>query len=163
MKRLTVRPALFFRESPHGDSLVFAPPARAELVDCLHRAISESQTWGEFRRRMPKEEYGDLFADIFSADSNDLEEDDSLREPAGEEKFDAESVPGFTDGDYPPWIAAEQDLYLPPDVLSAFGHSESSVLNGLFWIIDPGKREQLLGALKAKGYGLTEREDLQFW
>ena len=42
---------LYYREAPHDNYLVFAPPERALLVDQIHRAIEESKTWGEFRKR----------------------------------------------------------------------------------------------------------------
>lgn len=112
---------------------------------------------------MPKQEYEELFADSFGAEVEEFEADDTFSEPADTDEFDAESVPGYSDGDYPPWIATEQDLYLPEEVLGAFGVSSNSVLNGPFWTIDPSKRQQVLMALKAMGYELTEREDLQFW
>ena len=76
-----VRRILFFRVSPHMSTLVFAPPERAQFIDQVHRAIEESTTWGEFRKRMPKGEYRELFADVFSADPEELEEDEELREP----------------------------------------------------------------------------------
>ena len=157
------RPVLVFRESPYGNTLVFAPIERAQYVDRLHRAISTSQTWGEFRRRMPHKEYEKLFADSFTTEIEQRDEDDGLCGPADNEPFSPDAVPGFSDGDYPPWIAAEQDLYLPREVLGAFGVAKTSVLNGFYWAIDAGNREQVLTALEISGYHLIEREDLQFW
>ena len=157
------RPILYFRQSPHMGTLVFAPPKRAELIDQLHRAIEESTTWGEFRRRVPKDEYKELFADVFSTDPEELEEDEELREPGDREEFSCDVVPGYSDGDYPPWVAAEMERYLPDSVIETYGKTDDSMVNGSFLAIDAANREKVLEALKSEGFEVVEREDLQFW
>ena len=157
------RPILYFRQTPHMGTLVFAPPERAELVDCLHHAIEESITWGEFRRRMPKDEYKELFADVFSTDPDELEVDEGAREPGDKEAFSCEAVPGYSDGDYPPWVATEMDRYLPDSVIEAYGRKDDSVLNGSFLSVDAVHREKMIEALKSEGFEVIEREDLDFW
>lgn len=126
---------LYYRQAPQG-YIVFAPPERAILVDQIHRAIGESTTWGEFRKRLPAGEYKKLYGERFSADPEILAEADDAREPADDEPFSSECVPGFSDGDYPPWLAAEQDRCLPSSVLKEFATRESSFVSGSFWCFD---------------------------
>jgi len=152
---------LYFR--PVGLSLVFAPPEIAEENDRIYRAITESKTWGEFRRRMPPQEYAALTADSFSTDPEEIAEDPDAAPPLDEEEFSSECVPGFCDGDYPRWIAGEQERYVSIDILQAFGKREYTVLNGPCWRIDQSRRGEVLAALQAEGHELVERDDLEFY
>jgi hypothetical protein len=98
-RNAALRPDLVFRESPHDSCLVFALPERAAAVDRIHRAM-ESATWEEFRPRMDPMEYARLRAILSTVDSNEL--DGAWREPEDDEPFSCDSLPGFSDGDYPP-------------------------------------------------------------
>jgi len=160
---LVQRRVLYFREAPHMLALIFASPERAEFVDRLHCAIEDSQTWGEFCRRLPPTEYENLFAEQFSTDAKCIAEDPECAHPADDAPFSSDSVPGYSDGDYPPWLATEQERHLPADVLQSFGTRQSSGLNGRFWSIPSEKRDAILETLRARGYELIERNDLRFW
>jgi hypothetical protein len=151
---------LYFRVS-HGGSLIFAPPERALYIDQLHRAIEESKTWGEFRKRLPPGEYRRLFAESFSADPG--EADKEFQEPTDSQQFSSEDVPGYSEGDYPPWLATEQDVYLPQEILKQFGRRETSAINGGFWNLKPAHRDLIIERLTGLGYKVEEREDLKFW
>jgi len=153
---------LYFRRAPHDSSLVFASPERARFIDQIHCAIVESSTWGEFRQRLPVGEYQNLFAEQFSSDPEIIAEDDSAREPADDEGFPGD-VPGYSDGDYPPWLAPEQGRYLPADVLKEFATREQSSLNGGFWRVDVSRLESIVERLASLGYQVERREDLKFW
>jgi len=157
--------ALFFREVAfgHNPALVFAPPDVAEEVDRIHRAIEQSKTWGEFRQRMPARDYAHLYADSFSEDPHAIDDDPDMAPPADDEAFSGECVPGYCEGDYPLWIASVQQRYVPEDLLREHGTREDSFLNGSFWRVYSPHREAILGALRARGYELTERADLNFW
>ena len=126
----TAARALYFREASfgHDPALVFASAGVAEEVDRIHRAIEESRTWGEFRRRMPAAAYADLYADYFNDDPELLEEDPDAVPPADDEPFSSDRVPGYCDGDYPLWIASVQERFLPEDLLRAYGTREVSIL-----------------------------------
>lgn len=159
------RPVLYYCTVGEGDgsAMTFAPPAVAEETDRIYRAITESKTWGEFRRRMPPQEYESLFAESFSADPEELAEDPDLALPADDAEFSCESVPGFCDGDYPQWIAGEQEKYVPVEILREFACRRDTFLNGSFWEIPIARRTEVLAALRTYGYELQEREDLTFW
>ena len=158
-------PALYFREVSfgHDPALVFAPADVAEEVDCIHRAIARSKTWGEFRHRMPAQAYTDLYVDYFSDEPGVIEEEPNAVPPADDAPFSSDSVPGYCDGDYPLWIASVQERFLPRDMLQEYGTREDSFLNGPCWRIYSPRREAILGALRARGYEVTERADLNFW
>jgi hypothetical protein len=166
-------------------SLVFTSPDRAIEIDYLRRAIESSKTWGEFRQRIGREEYVRLYKYVFfwpdedddldedmdeeepeptpdeDDDPEDIDEED--QEPADDAAFSSGDVPGYFDGDYPPWLAAEMDCYVPTEILQRFATLESSALNGDFYNIDITQREGILKALAEVGFTVEERQDLQFW
>jgi hypothetical protein len=159
----SVERVLYYTHVPHDTYVVFAPPDRALYVDQLHRAITESKTWGEFRQRLPAGEYQKLFADQFSSDPDIIAEDEEAGEPADIESFSSEFVPGYCDGDYPPWLAQEQHQHLPAEVLEEFAEQEFSVVNGPFWRLDSAKAELIVSRLTSLGYRAERRDDLKFW
>jgi hypothetical protein len=153
-------PDLVFRESPHDTCLVFALPERAAAVDRIHQAM-ESANWGEFRRKMDPEEYARVLRVMFTADTDTL--DDVPREPEDYEPFSCDSLPGFSDGDYPPWLALELARHLPGAVLKRFATREFSWVSGFFHRIDVKHRDAILKALADSGLTVEKREDLVFW
>jgi hypothetical protein len=147
------KPDLVFREVPFLSSLVFTSFDRAIEVDRLHRAIESSKTWGEFGQKIGPKEYKRVRRALRQIDER----------PADDDAFSSECVPGFCDGDYPPWLAPEMDCYLPTDILKQFGTFESTTLNGSFYKIEIVQREAILEALADAGFTVEERQDLQFW
>jgi hypothetical protein len=120
---------LYFKRAPHDSYLVFVSTERALFVDQIHRAIEESKTWGEFRQRLPAGEYHTLYQDEFTADPEVIAEDDSPGEPADDEAF-PNDVPGYSDGDYPPWLVQEPYRHLPAEILEQFSTRAPSFING---------------------------------
>lgn len=159
-RNAALRPDLVFRESPHDTCLVFARPERAAEIDRIYHAM-ESATWGEFRRKMDPEEYARLLAVIFPADPDAL--DGVSREPEDYEPFSCDSLPGFSDGDYPPWLALELDRHLPAAILERFATRQFSFVNGPFHRIEAEHRAAILKALTESGLTIEERDDLKFW
>lgn len=143
---------LYYRVAPHDTYVVFAPPTRARHVDQIHRAIEESKTWGEFRRRLPEIEYQRLYA-----------KDHEARETADDEPFNSDCVPGYSDGDYPPWLAPEQHRYLPASVLNEFATRGDTFINGSFWRLDATRAAVIMERLQRLGYKVEHRDDLKFW
>jgi hypothetical protein len=120
----------------------------------------ESATWEEFRPRMDPMEYARLRAILSTVDSNEL--DGAWREPEDDEPFSCDSLPGFSDGDYPPWLALELDSHLPAAVLERFATREFSFVSGSFHRIDVKHRDAILKALADSGLTVEKREDLVF-
>ena len=157
---------LVFRRAPHMDALVFTSLDRALEIDRLHRAISQSATWGEFRKRIGREEYERLFEDQFEIPEPDTDPEDLDHynlEPKDDGPFSSDAVPGFCDGDYPPWLAQEIDAHVPRDILERFAKRDSSVLNGSFYRIESKHQEAIIKALTDAGFLVEERKDLEFW
>jgi hypothetical protein len=142
---------LVFRPAPHDDAVTFAPLVEAERVHDLHRAL-ESSTWGEFRAAVGEALFATMFADHEPADL-----------PVAGDEFNAEQVPGFSDGDFPPWLAPDMDRWIPRDLLSDFGRRTVTAVNGSFWQIPEGRAEAMAEALRGRGYVVERREDLRFW
>ena len=129
---------LFYRNAPHMESLVFAPPKVAEYISAIHHAL-EATTWGEFKARMPPEEYRRLLKKVRMG-LRDLDDDDRKRRklPSDDDPFHPNFwFPEWCDGDYPDWLQARQAEWLPKSILKHFARHETSVLNGDFWMIDP--------------------------
>jgi hypothetical protein len=145
---------LVYRVAENG-GVVFAEPDRANLIAKIHAAIRSSTTWGEFRFAMPREEYEDLVQTGF--DSN------GEPRPKSTDPFSGELVPGWSDGDYPPWLQTEMQRILPAPVLEQFGKMESTFLNGNFWLIPEQNLEGICAALVALGWKLERAQDLEFY
>ena len=149
------RQVLFSCTSIANGGLVFATPERALEVDGLHRALSESRTWGEFQAAMPPDEYERIAAELF--------DDFDKERPAAQERFSSDVVPGFCDGDYPPWLQAELDRVLPRDVIKRWGRWIESSINGWYVHFDPADRREIVAMLESAGFDVVKREDLAFW
>ena len=164
--RKTTGPVLVYRQAPHADYLVFTSLDRAIEIDRLHRAIETSTIWGEFRKSIGPEEYASLYADYFEKPDPDEDPEDidpDTLEPADDAPFDSECVPGFSDGDYPPWLAPEIDLHVPEEILGQFAKRKDTMLNGSYYHIDAENREGIVRALREAGFEVEERQDLKFW
>jgi len=157
---------LVYKESPDGESIIITSRDRAIEIDRLRRAIETSETWGEFRQRIGPEAHEELFGEDFDdPDPDDDSEDNNTNTPGAspDAPFDSYEVPGYADGDYPPWLAQEMDKHLPPEILERYGNYHESVFNGPFYKIDPEHRNAIVKDLTEVGFTVEEREDLEFW
>lgn len=149
------RPVLFYRVSPANHGVVFATPERALETDRIRGAIAGSRTWGEFRAAMPEDDYELIAALLFDLDDLDRPDDD--------EPFVPERVPGYVDGDYPPWLQKEMESVLPWEVVERFGKRLQTAINGIYLHIDEEYRARVVATLMRAGYRVVRREDLEFW
>ena len=145
---------LLYRVVPHNGGVVFATPDRAAYIAKLHEAINSSTTWGQFRKAIPRDEYSKIIHHSF--------DDMGERRPKSSDPFTGELVSGWSDGDYPPWLQQEMDMYLPPEILERFGKSESTSVNGSFWMIPSENIEAVCAALTALEWQLECKQDLPF-
>ena len=152
-RRAEVRQTLLYRVANGG--LVFAPKDQALHVAGVHRALKQARTWGEFRSMIPKSEYSKVIRASFD---NMCE-----RRPKSTEKFSAESVAGWSDGDYPQWLQQDMDIYLPEEVLYRFGTFETTMLNGGFWLIPPANARPMIRALEQCGFRVESGRRVNFW
>jgi hypothetical protein len=152
----TFVPLLYYRIPEHGDSIVFAPPDRAIRGSQIRRAF-ESKTWGEFQDRMPEADFADLFA-------SREDYDDFFVIPGRDDPFDGRDMwVGWADGDYPEWLQAHQEEWIPREILDQWGELEATRLNGDFWIFDPSHLEEIIAQLKEAQIQTERRDDLYFY
>ena len=117
-------------EAPHERGARIRLEAVALESDRMHRALS-SRTWGELRSLLTPLEcrrFGAYLRE--SAEENG----DDWAEPDDAEEFSCEWVPGFSDGDYPPWLQASEAHPLPVDLLrrSVNGGLRQTATIGIF-------------------------------
>jgi hypothetical protein len=149
--------------------LVFASQKEAERVHQIHCAIESSKTWGEFKSRMPPQDFEEVvtrWLENRSEMGNDDEEEGVQLGPGypkASTPFSSDEVPGYNDGDYPSWLQQDLDQYLPDEVLSELGQYATSCLQGGFWEIPRSSGRRLLEYLRLHGYSPVKRPDLRFW
>jgi len=150
------RPTLWYRQHPYNGDLVFAEPGDALYSDALHRALG-SETWGEFRRLMPEAEFHDLIYGRYEHlwDLEVVPEDDEI--------FDCTIFPAVAQGDYPEWLQQRMQNLIPKDIAEKYGRSKATVFNGDYLSIDPEHENEIVDALRNKGFAVKQRSDLRFW
>ena len=146
-------PELFYTDVPHMDSLVFAPPKIANEISEVYFALKTAKTWGQFRSLMPSDQMADLERKWLEDESGPWGDD---------EPFEA-AWTGYLEAEYPRWLQADQDFWLPEEFLENWGKQESGFTSGGFWTFDPKKEEAIVADLKALGYLVTRRDDLNFY
>jgi hypothetical protein len=149
-----MKKTLLYRTVEHNGALVFAAKDRARLVARMNTAIDSARTWAEFRRAMPAQEYA---AVVYSFDER------GEPRPKGADAFSGEQLPGWTDGDFPPWLQSEMEYLLPQSILCRFGRRESTFINGGFWCLPPEAAPAIVAALEAEGWRVEHAPDLRFW
>lgn len=102
---------------------------------------------------MPRKEYSALLRVL---------DDDGQPRPKTADPFSSDSLPGWSDGDYPPWLQPEMDYLLPASVLAQFGKRETTSLNGDFWLIPEDSLPGICAALESFGWKLECAQDLNF-
>lgn len=144
---------LLYRVVPHNGGVVFAEPDRAKFIAKIHEAINSSTTWGEFRSVMPAIEYANIVRAF---------DDQSESRPKKTDTFSGESVLGWSDGDYPPWLQKEMGHILPRSILEQFGIRTETAVNGDFWFISEENISVMCAALKACGWEVECAQELKF-
>ena len=85
------------------------------------------------------------------------------RRPRSTDAFTSQSVPGYADGDYPPWLQQEMGELLPAELLERFAVREDTWLNGSYWFIPEDNLAAICDALRAQGWKLERAQDLEFY
>ena len=145
---------LLYRVVEHNGGLVFAWPERARYVARIHEAINTATTWEQFRRLMPRQEYSKILRIAF--------EDNGESRPRGQDPFSEDMLPGWSDGDYPPWLQQEMENVVPREVLERYGKLETTPLNGSYWMLPPEHLESICASLESMGWKLEAANDLPF-
>lgn len=146
-------PVFYYRIVPHNGGAVFAAKDRAVQIAQVHNAIRSANTWSEFRSLVPAGEYVRVLESI---------EDCGGEHPSPDTPFESGMIPGFNDGDYPPWLQREMDDLLPMETLRQFGVREQTYLGDSFWLISPESAEALAEQLRSKGAIVIYMQALAF-
>lgn len=139
---------LVYRVGDANDGVVFTTPVCARYVDRLFDAL-DSKTWGEFRRRLPAEEWkrmADLLEEI----------------PGKDDPLDVADVPGYCDGDWPPWLQKEIFCVLPPPLVKKYAEARMTSINGVYFHIRQEDLPALLAELERRGIHAAHTPDLHF-
>jgi hypothetical protein len=128
---------------------LFATTETAEATAAAIKALDSSQTWGQFLRALPAHLAGEVREGF---------EDGEL--PEADEKFDPSDVPGFADGDFPASINSTMLRELPESIITGFGRTADTVLNGPSVEFRGADLPAILDALRDLGLTVVERPDL---
>lgn len=139
---------LVYRVGEANDGVVFTTPARARYVDSLNDALN-SKTWGEFQSRIPDEEWEELKVGFDEV-------------PGPDEPFDVVDVPGFCDGDWPPWLQKEIPRVLPPPLVKRYAKAGMTSINGVYFHIRQEDLPALLAELERRGIHAVHAPELRF-
>ena len=77
--------------------------------------------------------------------------------PEAGDSFVADVVPGFCDGDYPPWLQAKLEGLLTKAVVARFGRVVQTSFNGSYLHVEPAQRSEIFALLVAEGYELVDQ------
>lgn len=150
---------IVYREVCDGDLVIFANVDTAVYEDAIYSALRESDTWGEFRRRLPAGEWPVIAWQLSSGDDEEDDEDRS-RWKDDDAPFIRDHVRGIDDC-YPPvrseWLGQLEDF---PNVLTN-AHNQvlvASPFHPVHWQIPAECAEMVAAFLREGGY-LVERAD----
>jgi len=144
---------LLYRVVQHNGGMVIAPEARARRIAAIHTALSDSKSWRELAQKLPDGEY-EVIVSRLAVIGEEL--------PELDDPFEPEQVPGWSDGDYPPWLQREMDSLLVDIDLTPIARRVHTVHNGSYWHIDQQSFELLRSVMESKGYRLIAADALPF-
>lgn len=143
---------LWYKYSKEDKGYIFTSRERGELITKICTAIRDSKTFGAFFKAIPASEAKRL--------KELMRSDDGV--PSSNGPFDSMKLPGYGDGDYPPWLAAEVGRHLPANLLEKYALKADSFLNGPCWVVPNSNLTSLISELRSLGYESQERNDLLF-
>ncbi len=125
-------------------------PAEVGLRTLIFASTYESKTCGEFRSKLPVDEWENLTnLHVFDED------------PSDDEPFGADDVPGHADGDLSA-VASTRGVsgWFPEDLIEKYdARSSTSVLNGVPCVYQPKMRRRLQRSCVPAAY-TVEQTDL---
>lgn len=127
------------------EGALFAERSTAERVAATYAAIDSSTSWTDFRTALPDGEW-------------ELILENTETEPADwTEPYTADDVPGYSDGDYPEWIAHTTLDWFPRELIVKHGGEiEDSVHNGFFLTLPAESAPAVAADLRAMGHRVEE-------
>ncbi len=153
---------LYFRVVEYnGKALVFAPPKKAEEHDRLMKALERSKTWGEFKAAISASDLREIKE--LMREREELSAAEIRERIADDQPFQVSDVPGTEDAEFPSMLMSIQDRFLPPSIVEKYA-KRWGAFNCLDIVrIDTSNLEAILGDLRALGFEVIERSDLEFF
>jgi hypothetical protein len=164
-----------------ADSTVgsFARHSDYVLDRAMYAAMHSAKTWEEFRELLPPGEFERL--DMWHCNGGEniyldgetklcggcsLADEDFESEEWAElvirptDAFSYDSIPGFSDGDFPPFLDPRQDSFLPDDFCRRFGKTVWSGCSGSWWQFPLDQYEVMKRELEKAGFIVGRKESL---
>ena len=130
------------------DRALFVDSGTASRAAQAWRALTKSQTWGEFRAAIQDDSY---------SEEEDYPPDDAKFSPYQLRGFDN----GYGPGPWPPDAAAE---LFPEELIEKYGGDLDATPNGLDLYFPAENVEKLAAELRARGHTVEEStDDLPEW
>lgn len=156
---------IFYYDSP-AQGPVFATKEDAKHVAQVNHALSTAQTWGEYRSLLPEgewEERGEMYPAL-DEDGKPVMKDgqpvmEYLENQDDDDPFDAETVPGVGDGDYPVWLQQMMLDWMPDEVLEKYGKHYDTRISGDSVEFDSKDLDAIIAELKALDHTVTESDE----
>ena len=130
------------------------PPERAILIARIHETLRTAKTWRDLRDALPAQEFSTIAQAVTGREE--------LLAVCYEFPFDPESIPGWVDGDYPPWLQQELESVLPREIISAFAKQVHTAVNGTYWHISEIDRPAVVNSLTKLGFTLDFEPEMPF-
>ena len=128
--------------------LVVIPRGEAKRLATLNHALQDSGSWREFLEAVA--------SDRITTDHLKRIYDGEL--PAGDDPFDPDELPGFTDGYWPAWPKRAMRNWLPQSV-HELGRVQDTLGNGEYLQLDEAALDAVIEALADEGIDSYEDPD----
>lgn len=151
---------LYYRISDYGNAVVIARESGAHRVDAIRKAIKTAKTWGEFRAMLPAGEWDSI---AYSLNPDEDPDEDSEDRFADDLPFNAERLPGFSDGDYPDWLMQRMLDILPEDILDKYAEINATIHSGNLCFIEEGNLENVRRELEDRGFVMKDGSHLDYY
>jgi hypothetical protein len=147
-----------------GEGLEFLEKQYALHIGHFREALYKSRTWGELNSRVGEKDYKDIVEMWVESELERLEyEDDEEPEvapPSPDDAFDADSLPGYADGDWPVFAPRVMGTWVDEEVIEEYGEYVYPTLNAEYPVIDPASEEKVVSLLEERGYVCIRDDDL---
>ena len=175
--------AVVFRPDVNDEFGWFFLRDDAEYLHEVEKAIASAKTVGEFRAMLPVGEFesfsswdrnedGLIYFDgekyLFSEEGvlSEVPKDHEYPEESivrADDPLDLEKViPGFSDGNYPPFFEAQQEDFLPEDFCKQYGKYDGSPAVGAWWEFPVDKAKEMKIELESRGFSVSLELDYKW-
>ena len=132
-------------------TVVFASPEAATRNALLNDSARQAKVWGDFARAIGTDEWSSM-VELFESAEYDI--------PSMDEEFSIGEIPGYEDGDWPPWIEALQLELLPKEIVGTYGELVRTTLNGDAVTFKEAECDAIVAALTEQGFVCRRDDDL---